>query len=144
MIGPRPSIYRGPRQLDLLIAPVTRSIVPTGATRRKRLSRDPGLRIQAQPPNAGTLRSVSSPRVPGEGSSKGCSNPCGHAEAPASRTGVGFGTAGAVEPLSALRCRLREADSRFDALPFDGAVHGGAANTEELGHLEGAVLTTVD
>jgi hypothetical protein len=30
--------------------------------------------------------------------------------------------------------------SRFDALPFDGAVNGGAADTEELSDLEGAVL----
>jgi hypothetical protein len=44
------------------------------------------------------------------------------------------------ERVPALRCRLREAGSRFDALPFDGAVHGGAADTEELGDLAGAVL----
>src|SRR5680860_439117 len=43
------------------------------------------------------------------------------------------------EPVSALRCRLREAGSRFDTLTLDGAVNGGAADTEELGDLEGAV-----
>src|SRR3954447_14984094 len=47
------------------------------------------------------------------------------------------------EFVSALRCRLREAGSRFDALPFDGAVHGGAAAAEELGDLKGAVVATV-
>ena len=45
--------------------------------------------------------------------------------------------------MSALRCRLREADSRFDALPFDGALDRRAADTEELGDLEGAVLAAV-
>src|SRR4051794_24064521 len=56
-----------------------------------------------------------------------------------SRWGVGQGTAGA----SMLRCRPREAGSSFDALAFDGAVDRRAADAEELGDFEGAVLATV-
>jgi hypothetical protein len=63
-------------------------------------------------------------------------------EAPASRRGVRFGTAGAVL-VSAPRCRLREASSGSDALAFDGAVDRGAADAEEFGHLGGAVLAAV-
>jgi hypothetical protein len=45
--------------------------------------------------------------------------------------------------VSAPRRRLGEAGSRFDALTFDGAVDGGAANAEEFGDLGGAVLAAV-
>ena len=45
--------------------------------------------------------------------------------------------------LSALRRCLREAGSCFDALAFDGAVDRRAADAEELGDLEGAVLAAV-
>jgi hypothetical protein len=57
--------------------------------------------------------------------------------------GVGFGTPGAVGLVLASRCCLREAGSGFDALAFNGAVDGGAADAEEFGYLEGAVLAAV-
>ena len=47
------------------------------------------------------------------------------------------------ELVSAPRCCLREAGAGFDALTFDGAVDGGAADAEEFGDLGGAVLTAV-
>src|SRR3954451_11846530 len=47
------------------------------------------------------------------------------------------------ELLSMLRCRLRESGSGFDALAFDGAVDRRAADAEELGDFEGAVLAAV-
>ena len=47
------------------------------------------------------------------------------------------------EVVSALRCRLGEAGSGFEALPFDGAVDSGAPDSEELGDLCGAVLAAV-
>jgi hypothetical protein len=45
--------------------------------------------------------------------------------------------------LSAFRSRLRAAGSGFDALTFDGAVDGGAADAEEFGNFKGAVLAAV-
>src|SRR3954452_1351741 len=47
------------------------------------------------------------------------------------------------EVLSTLRCRPREPGLGFDALAFDGAVDRRAADAEELGDFEGAVLAAV-
>src|SRR5680860_1873421 len=47
------------------------------------------------------------------------------------------------ELLSMPRCRSRETGSGFDALAVDGAVDRRAADAEELGDFEGAVLAAV-
>ena len=44
---------------------------------------------------------------------------------------------------SAPRRRFLDVGLRGDPLAFDGPVHGGATDTEELGDLESAVLATV-
>jgi hypothetical protein len=64
-------------------------------------------------------------------------------EVSVSRRGVGSGTP-APKLVSALRRRLGEAVSGFDALPFDGAVDRGAADSEEFGDFERAVFAAVD
>jgi hypothetical protein len=46
--------------------------------------------------------------------------------------------------MATLRCGIREAGSRFNALSLDGAVDRRSTDAEEFGHLEGAVLATVD
>jgi hypothetical protein len=60
------------------------------------------------------------------------------------RWGVGHGTAGAANCCQCLDDSApRETGSGFDALAFDGAVDRRAADAEELGNFEGAVLPAV-
>src|SRR4051794_4608181 len=83
------------------------------------------------------------PRVPGAGwAATRASTASRHLAARSPLEGVGR-DGRRPDLLSAFGRRLREAGSGFDALTFDGAVDGGAADAEEFGNFQGAVLAAV-